>query len=109
MTPFRLRQKVPGDTISVTCHGVQLKVSPDTKSIITAAQLRAARALVRWSGDALAQASGVSLVTIRRAEAGDGQVTAIRANALALRAALEAAGVEFIEENGGGPGVRLRK
>jgi len=84
-------------------------MSDDTKRVITAAQLRAARALLRWSGEALAEASGVSLVTIRRGESGEGQLGMMPANARAIRAALEVAGVEFIAENGGGAGVRLRK
>ena len=75
---------------------------------MTAAQLRAARALLRMSADKLADAAGISLVTIRRAEALDGPVTMMRANFEAIRRTLEAAGIEFIPENGGGVGVRLR-
>lgn len=59
--------------------------------------------------DRLAELAGVSLVTIRRAEAQDGPIRMMPANLVAIRRALEAAGVEFIPENGGGPGVRLRK
>ncbi|MGH6681568.1 MAG: hypothetical protein ACREDL_22145 [Bradyrhizobium sp.] len=47
--------------------------------------------------------------TIRRAEVADGETSLTAANDQAIRRALEAAGVEFIDENGGGPGVRLRK
>lgn len=47
--------------------------------------------------------------TIRRAEMMDGVTALTAANELAIRRVFEAAGVEFIEENGGGPGVRLRK
>jgi hypothetical protein len=46
---------------------------------------------------------------ILRAEVADGQTSLTAANDLAIRRALEAAGVEFIDEDGGGPGVRLRK
>jgi hypothetical protein len=46
---------------------------------------------------------------IRRAELADSETSMTAANDLAVRRALEAAGVEFIDENGGGPGVRLRK
>ena len=46
---------------------------------------------------------------IRRAELTDAETSMTAANDLAVRRALEAAGVEFIDENGGGPGVRLRK
>ena len=87
---------------------MQLGVSEDTKRVIMAAQLRAARALLRWSGEQLAEMAGVSLVTIRRGESGEGPVSMMPANARAIRATLEAAGVEFIAENGGGAGVRLR-
>ena len=46
---------------------------------------------------------------MRRAEAAEGETSLTAANHVALRRALEEAGVEFIDENGGGPGVRLRK
>jgi hypothetical protein len=68
-----------------------------------------ARALIRWSAEELAKHASLSVATIRRAEL-MADVTAMTAsNDLAVRRALEAAGVEFIDENGGGPGVRLRK
>jgi hypothetical protein len=51
----------------------------------------------------------VSLRTIRRAELAELHTAMTATNNLAIRRALETAGVEFIEENGGGPGVRLRK
>ena len=54
-------------------------------------------------------ARGLSVATIRRAELSDGETSMTAANDLAVRRALELAGVEFIDENGGGPGVRLRK
>ena len=56
----------------------------------------------------LAERSGVSMPTIKRLEAGAGRLGVRLDTAQKLRAALEAAGVEFIAENGGGPGVRLR-
>jgi hypothetical protein len=46
---------------------------------------------------------------IRRAELADSETSMTAANDLAVRRALELAGVEFIDENGGGPGIRLRK
>jgi hypothetical protein len=76
---------------------------------MSSAQMRAARALLRWTALDLAKASKVGVATIRRVEVVDGEISATLANEAALRHALEAAGVEFIEENGGGPGVRLRK
>jgi hypothetical protein len=76
---------------------------------LTSAQLRAARALVRWSAEDLALHSAVGVTTIRRAELTDNETSMTAANNQAVRRALEAAGVEFTDENGGGPGVRLRR
>jgi len=70
--------------------------------------IRAARALVRWEQRDLASASSVSLPTIKRLESRPGVMAAHLSTVAALKKALEAAGVEFIDENGGGPGVRLR-
>jgi len=53
--------------------------------------------------------SGVSLATFHRAESADGQTAMTLANASAIRRALENAGVELIEENGAGPGARLKQ
>jgi hypothetical protein len=71
--------------------------------------MRAGRALLRWSASDLARESGVSLSTIHRAEAVDGETAMTFANAAAVRRAFENAGVEIIEEHGGGPGARLRQ
>ena len=76
---------------------------------LTSAQIRAARALLRWSAEELAQQSLLSVATIRRAELTEKETAMTSANDVAVRRALEAGGVEFIDENGGGPGVRLRK
>lgn len=76
---------------------------------LSSAQIRAARALVRWSANDLAQASAVGVTTIRRAELRESETAMTAANDHAVRRALETAGVEFIDENGGGPGVRLRE
>jgi hypothetical protein len=84
-------------------------MSQELKKPLTSDQLRAGRALVRWSAEDLSRSSSVSLRTIRRAELAEKVVTMTNANNLAIRRALEDAGVEFIDENGGGPGVRLRK
>lgn len=73
---------------------------------LSAAQCRAARALVGWSQDKLATESKVAKATIANFEANR---RAPYDRTLAdLRATLETAGVEFIPENGGGAGVRLR-
>jgi hypothetical protein len=74
---------------------------------LTSAQIRAARALIRWSAQELANASSVGVTTIRRAELTESETKLTRANDQAIRRALEAAGVEFIDAEGGGPGVRL--
>ena len=80
--------------------------------MLTAAQLKAARALAGMEQKALAQASGVSLPTIQRMEASNGTVRGV-IESLTKVAALEGAGIEFINEgapsSGGGRGVRLRK
>jgi ribosome-binding protein aMBF1 (putative translation factor) len=76
---------------------------------VTSAQIRAARALLRWSADDLARETALSVATIRRAELAEAETSMTTANDLAVRSALESAGVEFLDENGGGPGVRLRK
>lgn len=75
---------------------------------ISSAQVRAARALLRWTALDLAAASKVGVATIRRAEVVEGEIPVISANEAAIRRAFEAAGIDFIEENGGGEGVRFR-
>jgi hypothetical protein len=81
-----------------------LKLKP-----LTSPQIRAARGLLRWSAEDLAREAALGLATIRRAEGAEDQTSMTVANDLAVRRALESAGVEFIDENGGGPGVRLKK
>src|SRR4030088_2958273 len=90
-------------------HHIISKRSTSMAKKISSAQMRAARALLRWTALDLAKASKVGVATIRRVEVIDGEISATPANEAALRHALEAAGVEFIDENGGGAGVRLRK
>ncbi len=77
--------------------------------IVTGEQLRGARAMVRIEQSDLAARSGLSVDTIKRLERTEGPISANVATMSAVVTALEAAGVEFIAENGGGPGVRLRK
>ncbi len=76
---------------------------------LSSAQIRAARALLRWSAADLAREATLGANTIRRAEVAEGRTSLTAANELAVRRAFESAGVEFIDENGGGAGVRLRK
>jgi len=71
-------------------------------------QIRAGRALIGWSQTDVASAAGLSVPTVKRAEA-DGGIRVSEDAIVAIANALKKAGVEFIVENGGGPGVRLRK
>ncbi|MFO1103316.1 MAG: helix-turn-helix transcriptional regulator [Methylocystis sp.] len=75
---------------------------------ITAAQIRAARQLVRVSQADIAEATGLSVPTIKRAES-ERDVAISSESISAIRKALEKAGVIFVESNGEGPGVRLKK
>ncbi len=75
--------------------------------MMTPPTCRAARGLVDWSQAELAKRSNLGTSTIKDYEAGRRVPTPN--NLAAIRSALEAAGVEFIAENGGGPGVRLKK
>jgi predicted transcriptional regulator len=75
--------------------------------MITSEQCRAGRGLLAWSQQELADAAGVGVVTIHQLEAGTSEPR--RATLEVIRRAFEKAGVEFIDENGGGAGVRLRK
>ncbi|WP_366932472.1 helix-turn-helix transcriptional regulator [Mesorhizobium sp.] len=74
---------------------------------ITAGQLRAARGLIGWSQQDLAEKAEVGRATIADFEAGKRAPYAT--TLVRLQDSLTAAGVEFIPENGGGAGVRLRK
>jgi transcriptional regulator with XRE-family HTH domain len=76
---------------------------------LTSEQVRAARMLLRWEQRDLAEASGVSLPSVKRLETKPGILAAQERTIAELRRALEKAGVEFIAENGGGAGVRLKK
>ena len=77
--------------------------------MITTRQIKAARALLGWSQADLADRSGVSEPTVARLESVDGELGGREGTTNKIRAAIESAGIDFIEENGGGPGVRLRK
>lgn len=74
---------------------------------ISSEQVRAARALLNWSQGKLSEAAGVARATLAEFEAG--KRTPISNNLEAIRSALEANGVVFLEANEIGPGVRLRK
>ena len=81
--------------------------SSKQRSMITSAQCRAARGLLAWSQQELADAARVGVVTVHQLEAGTSEPR--RATLEVVRNAFEKAGVEFIDENGGGAGVRFKK
>ena len=73
---------------------------------MTPAQCRAARGLLNWTQDDLAAKSGASVVTVRNFE--NEKSSPQKGTVALIERAFDAAGVDFIPENGGGPGVRLR-
>ncbi len=77
-------------------------------AFITSAQIRAARALLRWSSQELSEASGIGTATIKRMEVMDGVPAGNVRTLYAIQIALEKAGVEFIGSPEDAPGVRLR-
>ena len=77
--------------------------------MITSAQIRAARALLRWSSADLSELSGVGNATIKRLEVMEGVPSGQVRTLMAIKEALEAAGVEFIGAPEDRPGVRLLK
>jgi transcriptional regulator with XRE-family HTH domain len=78
--------------------------------MIFAPQIRAGRALLGWSQLELAEAASVGVATVRRLEAAETQIRGSVESVWKIQQALEAAGVEFIREEGGkGPGVRLEQ
>jgi predicted transcriptional regulator len=76
--------------------------------MLTAEQIRGARAVLRWSAAKLAEKSGVSMPTIQRMESANGIPKSLSTNLQAIRQTLERAGVVFIDQDGGGPGLRLK-
>ena len=76
---------------------------------VSITQIKAARALLGWSQEKLAAISGVSLPTVKRLEAGEGILSGRPATKQKLQSTLENGGIEFLGENGDGPGVRLKK
>ena len=75
--------------------------------MLTSEQIRAARALLRWDQKRLAQAAEISVETVKRLEKTPGKVSAYTGTMEAIQKALEAAGVEFTNDDA--PGVRLRR
>ncbi len=76
--------------------------------MLTGLQIRAARALLRWSAEKLAEAADVAVTTVRRFELVDGVPSGNVRTIETIRRALEAEGIEFIGTLDDGPGVRLR-
>ena len=76
--------------------------------MISTGQVRAARALLRWRAQDLADASGIGVATIRRMEVLDGVPSGQIRSLTAIQSALEAAGVEFVGTPTENPGVRLK-
>jgi transcriptional regulator with XRE-family HTH domain len=74
--------------------------------IITGRQIAAARALLGMNQPELAKGANISVPTLKRMEASEGAASGLANNVLAVRRALETAGVEFT--NSGQPGVRLK-
>ena len=87
-------------------------ITSNVQTMITGAQLRAARALAGVNQRKLAELSGLSLPTIQRMEASDGMIRGNVDSLIKLIAALNAAGIDLIGEgdvsHGGGRGVRLK-
>ena len=77
--------------------------------LITVRQVKAARALLGWSQGDLARRSDISEPTIARLKSAEGELGGREGTGQKIRKAIENAGIEFIDENGGSPGVRLRK
>lgn len=97
----------------MTAHALVAQTAAvSVAAMLTGAQIRAARALLRWSGRELAERCGVSYPAIQRAEAVDGLPNMQSRNLMAIRRALELGGAVFMESGhpsaNGGPGVRLR-
>jgi transcriptional regulator with XRE-family HTH domain len=75
--------------------------------MLTAEQIRAGRALLRWSAQELADKASIGISTVQRMENAEGVPSASGKNLDAVQRALQHAGVIFLDENGEGPGVRL--
>jgi len=78
------------------------------KALITTSQIRAARALIRWSANDLSNKAGIGISTIKRLEVMNGVPAINISTMVAIQMALEAAGVEFIGSPDDRPGVRLK-
>jgi transcriptional regulator with XRE-family HTH domain len=75
--------------------------------MITASQCRAARGLLDWTQQQLADAARIGVATVRLFESEAAETR--HATLAVVKRAFELAGIEFIDENGGGPGLGLKK
>ncbi len=78
------------------------------KALITTSQIRAARALIRWSANDLSDKCGIGISTIKRLEIMNGVPNVNVSTMIAIQRALEEAGIEFIGSPDDRPGVRLK-
>lgn len=85
-----------------------IKLTSYDNNKITGVQIRAARAVLRWSAKDLAKAAKIGVATVSRAEVEDGIPRLTAANLKAIQTALEATGIVFIWKADGGVGVLLR-
>jgi hypothetical protein len=77
--------------------------------MITGLQIRCSRAALRWTSAQVASAAGVGIQTVKRFEAYDGVPPSRSSSLMAIRGAMEAAGIEFIGTPDDAPGIRVRK
>jgi transcriptional regulator with XRE-family HTH domain len=77
--------------------------------VITSSQIRSARSALGWPASQLGVEAGLSLRTIQTAEADDGENQIRKSSLLAIQAALESAGIEFIGTPDDAPGIRIHK
>jgi transcriptional regulator with XRE-family HTH domain len=89
----------------IATYRYNINISLDNEQM-TPVQMKMARAALGWGVRELAKAAGITANTVSRIEGG---ADAMQSTLDAIRQALESAGVEFIAQNGGGPGVRLKK
>ena len=102
-----VRQRISGKMKSAALPEIAIHVSMTLMATITPALCRAARGLLGWNQEDLAKAANVALNTLRNFELG--KSTPMANNLAAIQGALEAAGLQFIPGNGGGPGLRLKE
>ena len=100
-------RKFKNDRGRLTLRKITTFTEMSNRNTITPEQCRAARGLLGWNQDQLADAARISRPTVTSFE--NGQRTPVTNNLTAIQAAFEAAGIEFIPENGGGDGVRFRE